>query len=77
MGLGLYFSEGEGPKFKNPIQNLQTIEQLPTDLNNDLTYVFDGVSTMGCRVTSQASCGFLHKLIKSPAFLRVARYSGK
>jgi uroporphyrinogen-III decarboxylase len=31
MGLGLYFSEGEGPKFKNPIQNLQTIEQLPTD----------------------------------------------
>jgi uroporphyrinogen decarboxylase len=37
MGLGLYFSEGEGPKFKNPIQNLQAIEQLPTDLNNDLT----------------------------------------
>jgi hypothetical protein len=33
-------------KFKNPIQNLQTIEQLPTDLNNDLTYVFDGVSTI-------------------------------
>jgi uroporphyrinogen decarboxylase len=46
MGLGLYFSEGEGPKFKNPIQNLQAIEQLPTDLNNDLTYVFDGVSTI-------------------------------
>jgi uroporphyrinogen decarboxylase len=27
MGLGLYFSEGEGPKFKNPIQNLQDIEK--------------------------------------------------
>jgi uroporphyrinogen decarboxylase len=46
MGLGLYFSEGEGPKFKNPIQNLQDIEKLPNEINNDLTYVFDGVSTI-------------------------------
>jgi uroporphyrinogen decarboxylase len=46
MGLGLYFSEGEGPKFKNPIQNLQDIEKLPSEINNDLTYVFDGVSTI-------------------------------
>ncbi|SFV84925.1 Uroporphyrinogen III decarboxylase [hydrothermal vent metagenome] len=46
MGLGLYFSEGEGPKFSNPIQSLADIEKLPTDINNDLTYVFDGVSTI-------------------------------
>lgn len=46
MGLGLYFSEGEGPKFTNPIQGLQDVEKLPSDLNNDLGYVFDGVSTI-------------------------------
>lgn len=46
MGLGLYFSEGEGPKFERPLRNLKDIEKLPSDLNNDLTYVFDGVSTI-------------------------------
>ncbi len=46
MGLGLYFSEGEGPKFSNPIQSLADVEKLPTDINDNLTYVFDGVSTI-------------------------------
>jgi uroporphyrinogen decarboxylase len=46
MGLGLYFEEGEGPKFKNPIQSLKDIENLPTNVNDDLTYVFDAVSTI-------------------------------
>ena len=46
MDLGLYFSEGEGPKFLNPIQSLADIEKLPTDINDKLTYVFDGVSTI-------------------------------
>jgi uroporphyrinogen decarboxylase len=46
MGLGLYFEEGEGPKFKKPIQSLKDIENLPTNVNDDLTYVFDAVSTI-------------------------------
>ncbi len=46
MGLGLYFMEGEGPKFRNPIKNLKDIKKISTDLNNDLSYVFDGVSTI-------------------------------
>lgn len=46
MGLGLYFAEGEGPKFSNPIQSLADIEKLPTDINNELNYVFDAVSTI-------------------------------
>jgi uroporphyrinogen decarboxylase len=46
MGLGLYFSEGEGPKFTNPIQSLSDIEKLPTAVNDDLTYVFDGISAI-------------------------------
>ncbi len=46
MGLGLYFSQGEGPRFKHPIQNLQDIEKLPNNLNNELGYVFDSVATI-------------------------------
>jgi len=46
MGLGLYFSEGEGPKFERPIQTLADIEAIPSEVNNDLTYVFDAVSTI-------------------------------
>ena len=54
MGLGLYFSEGEGPKFERPIQNLADIEALPTEVNNDLTYVFDGVSTIKSALGTRA-----------------------
>lgn len=44
MGLGLYFTEGEGPKFKNPIQNAADIEKLPIpDPEMELRYVVDAV----------------------------------
>ncbi len=46
MGLELYFTEGEGPKFKKPIKTLADIKNLPTIVNNDLNYVFDAVSTI-------------------------------
>ena len=29
MGLGLYFAEGEGPRFTHPVRTLAEIEQLP------------------------------------------------
>jgi len=45
MGLGLYFTEGEGPKFKNPIKNAADIAALPIpDPYVDLRYVTDAVS---------------------------------
>lgn len=45
MGLGLYFSEGEGPKFKHPIRDAKAIEQLAIpDPNDELAYVMDAVS---------------------------------
>ncbi len=45
MGLGLYFSEGEGPKFKRPIRDAKAIEQLAIpDPNDELSYVMDAVS---------------------------------
>lgn len=44
MGLGLYFEEGEGPRFKSPIANASDIERLPVDVLGDLSYVFDAVS---------------------------------
>jgi len=45
MGLGLYFEEGEGPKFKKTVRSMADIEALPVvDTLKDLTYVTDAVS---------------------------------
>jgi len=44
MGLGLYFTEGEGPRFKNPVRSEKDIEQLPIpDPEQELRYVIDAV----------------------------------
>ncbi len=45
MGLGLYFSEGEGPRFKKVISRETDIHTLGTpDPSSDLRYVTDAVS---------------------------------
>lgn len=45
MGLGLYFSEGEGPKFENPVRSQADIEKLfVPDPMDELRYVIDAVS---------------------------------
>jgi uroporphyrinogen decarboxylase len=45
MGLGLYFSEGEGPRFRKTIRTPVDVEQLPIpDVAKDLAYVTDAVS---------------------------------
>ena len=54
MGLGLYFSEGEGPKFERPIKTLADIEAIPTEVNSELTYVFDAVSTIKTALGTRA-----------------------
>ncbi|MDP2903753.1 MAG: uroporphyrinogen decarboxylase [Methylovulum sp.] len=44
MGLGLYFTEGEGPKFKKTVCNAADVAQLPIpDPCTDLRYVVDAV----------------------------------
>ncbi len=44
MGMGLYFVEGEGPKFENPVRCSADIEQLPIpDPEVELKYVMDAV----------------------------------
>jgi uroporphyrinogen decarboxylase len=44
MGLGLYFTEGEGPRFKNPVRTAADIEKLPIpDPEIELKYVIDAV----------------------------------
>jgi uroporphyrinogen decarboxylase len=44
MGLGLYFTEGEGPKFENPVRTATDIKNLPIpDPEIDLRYVIDAV----------------------------------
>lgn len=45
MGLGLYFSEGEGPRFRKTVRTEQDVSQLPIpDVARDLSYVTDAVS---------------------------------
>ena len=47
MGLGLYFEEGEGPKFERPVRTAGDIKKLRTpDVADELGYVFDAVSTI-------------------------------
>ncbi len=47
MGLGLYFAEGEGPKFERTIQNEDDLARLHRpDPNQDLRYVMDAVRTI-------------------------------
>ncbi len=47
MGLGLYFSEGEGPCFERPVQDEAAVEALGVpDPEDDLGYVMDAVRTI-------------------------------
>jgi uroporphyrinogen decarboxylase len=45
MGLGLYFVEGEGPKFERPVRTADDIAKLAVpDVGSELRYVTDAVS---------------------------------
>ncbi len=45
MGLGLYFAEGEGPKFERPIRSSADVARLAVpDIGRDLRYVTDAVA---------------------------------
>ncbi len=47
MGLGLYFSEGEGPRFKRPVRDKAAVDALGVpDPEQDLRYVMDAVRTI-------------------------------
>ncbi|MEW6353333.1 MAG: uroporphyrinogen decarboxylase [Pseudomonadota bacterium] len=44
MGLGLYFTEGEGPRFKHPVRSAQDVSKLAVpDPEQELRYVMDAV----------------------------------
>ncbi|GAA5215435.1 uroporphyrinogen decarboxylase [Corallincola platygyrae] len=47
MGLGLYFEQGEGPKFMHPVRSLAEVEKLPIpDPEEGLQYVMNAVRTI-------------------------------
>lgn len=47
MGLGLYFSEGEGPRFRKPLTDEKSVDLLPVvNTAKDLSYVTDAVTTI-------------------------------
>jgi len=44
MGLGLYFADGEGPKFERPLRDEKAVLALKTPEPGSLQYVFDAVT---------------------------------
>ncbi len=47
MGLGLYFADGEGPKFERPLTNEKEVHKLDVpEVEQDLAYVFDAVKSI-------------------------------
>jgi len=47
LGQGLYFAEGEGPKFRKVIRSAKDVEQLPeVNIAAELSYVTDAVSVI-------------------------------
>ena len=44
MGLGLYFADGEGPRFERTVRTEAEVAQLPDADLDSLRYVFDAVS---------------------------------
>ncbi len=47
MGLGLYFAEGEGPRFEHPVRTAADIDKLGVpDPEQELKYVIDAVRTI-------------------------------
>ncbi len=47
MGLGLYFVDGEGPKFERPLRDEAAVARLAVpDPNTELRYVMDAVRTI-------------------------------
>jgi uroporphyrinogen decarboxylase len=44
MGLGLYFAEGEGPRFERPVRSAADVAKLAVpDMDTELRYVMDAV----------------------------------
>src|SRR5438445_9177854 len=46
MGLGLYFAEGEGPRFERPLRDEASIAGLAVPDMARLAYVFDAVASI-------------------------------
>jgi uroporphyrinogen decarboxylase len=47
MGLGLYFADGEGPKFERPVRDAAAIAKLGVpDMEAELRYVMDAIRTI-------------------------------
>jgi uroporphyrinogen decarboxylase len=54
MGLGLYFEEGRGPLFKNPIRDSRDIERLPRpEVRESLAYVMNAVAMVRRELNGQ------------------------
>lgn len=54
MGLGLYFEEGEGPKFERPLKDEKDVHALKVPEAGSLQYVFDAVTKIRTALDGRA-----------------------
>jgi uroporphyrinogen decarboxylase len=54
LGLGLYFEEGEGPRFRKTVRSQQDLNELNSFVaDDDLSYVMDAVSAIRSELNGQ------------------------
>ena len=54
MGLGLYFEQGEGPRFRKPVRTTKDVAALPViKADADLSYVMDAVKLIRHELNAQ------------------------
>ena len=68
MGLGLYFAEGEGPKFERTVRTEEDVRRLPVADMDELQYVFDAVSAHP-QVARRPRAA--HRLLRQPLHARL------
>jgi len=69
MGLGLYFAEGEGPRFERPLRDETSIAKLAApDPSESLRYVTDAIGEVRRTLAGKVpSSGSPAALTRSPA----------
>ncbi len=64
MGLGLYFEQGEGPRFERPITSMADVQALPIpDPEDELGYVMNAVRTIRRELQGRRAA---HRLLRQP-----------
>ena len=74
MGLGLYFVEGEGPKFERPVRTEEDVAKLAVPDLEKLRYVFDAIRAHPQRAARARAAD---RLLRQPLHARLLHDRGR